>query len=130
MAACGTGTGWGSLQSLAFPPTTTAEISMTVVRISRGRFRPEQFETVEEALATGAKTLVPAIRALPGLIHYYAGVDRVTSGVVNVSFWQDLASARQMEGLLAMHEQREVFLGLGVVFDEIANFERVWEIEP
>ena len=101
---------------------------MTVVRISRGRFRPEQFEAVEEALASGAESLVAAVRALPGLLHYYAGVDRVTSGVVNVSFWKDLASAKQMDGLRAMQVQREIFLGLGVEFDQIANFTRVWEL--
>ena len=50
--------------------------------------------------------------------------------MVNVSVWRDLPSAQQMGGLQAMQRQRGVFEGLGVAFDEIANFDRVWDIDP
>jgi hypothetical protein len=72
--------------------------------------------------------LTPAITQLNGLLYYHAAVDPVTNTVVNVSIWQDLAAARQMETLAAMLAQRPIMENAGVEFDKIANYEPVWTI--
>jgi hypothetical protein len=104
--------------------------SLPVLRISRGRFAPEQYETVLRLIAESAGPLIPAIRALPGLLHYHAGVDPVTNTVENVSLWATMADARQMDTLAPMLAQRPILEAAGVTFDRIANYEAVWTIAP
>lgn len=71
----------------------------------------------------------PAIRGLRGLLYYQASVDRESSTVVNVSIWEDLEAAKQMDSLQAMLAQRPILEGAGVTFDAIANYEPLWKIE-
>jgi quinol monooxygenase YgiN len=103
---------------------------MPIVRLSRGHFAPEQLDLVTGALAAGEAVLVPAIRRLNGLLHYYVGVDAETCTMVNVSVWQTEADARQMATLSEMLAWRDQFLALGVAFDRIVNYEPVWDITP
>jgi quinol monooxygenase YgiN len=99
-----------------------------VVRISKGRFDPERLESVRQLIADSAQPLVPAIEQLRGLLYYHAAVDPHTSTVVNVSVWQSLEDAKQMDTLQAMLAQRPVLEAAGVVFDKIANHEPLWTI--
>ena len=57
-----------------------------VVRVSRGSFDPGRFAEVDAVNKKVSEYLVPAIRRLPGLIHWYAGVSPEGS-IVNVSVW-------------------------------------------
>lgn len=99
-----------------------------IVRISRGRFAPEMYEQIKRLIEDSAVPLVPALRKLHGLLYYHAAVDQDTSTVVNVSIWEDLAAAKQMDTLQEMLAQRPILEGAGVTFDRIANYEPLWKI--
>lgn len=100
-----------------------------IVRISKGRFSPEKYGPVKALIEQSAGPLVPAIRGLRGLLYYQASVDRESNTVVNVSIWEDLEAAKQMDSLQAMLAQRPILEGAGVTFDAIANYEPLWKIE-
>jgi quinol monooxygenase YgiN len=99
-----------------------------VVRVSKGYFEAEDFAAVERLIAESAAALVPAIEALAGLLYYHAGVDADGNTVVNVSIWESMTAAGQMETLAPMLSQRPVLEAAGVRFDRIANYEAVWSI--
>ncbi len=61
---------------------------MPVVRISRGSFKPEDYERIKVRLDESEQTLVPTIRTLGGCLHYWAGIDPTTNTMVNVSVWE------------------------------------------
>jgi hypothetical protein len=100
-----------------------------VVRISKGRFAPENFQRVKELLDASAGPLVPAIQALSGLLYYHAAVDPETSTVMNVSVWESVEAAKQLDTLAAMLAQRPILEGAGVTFERIVNYEPLWTIE-
>jgi hypothetical protein len=102
---------------------------MPILRLSRGSFKPEDYEKIKERLDVSQKTLVPGIRRLNGCMHYWAGIDRMTNTMVNVSEWKSLADAKQMETLAPMLALAGEFVKLGVVFERpIANYETLWQI--
>ncbi len=102
---------------------------MPIVRISRGAFKPEDYEKIEARLGESQKILVPAIGTLGGCMHYWAGIDRTTNTMVNVSVWKSLADAKQMDTLAPMLALAGEFVKLGVVFERpIANYEALWQI--
>jgi hypothetical protein len=103
---------------------------MPVVRISRGRFDAANVADVERLLKESEKALREALTKLPGLLHYYVGIDRGRCSVTNVSVWDSLAHAHQMDTLQAMLAQRPVLEAGGVVFEPITNHETVWTITP
>ena len=100
-----------------------------IVRISKGRFAPENYQRVKDLIDQSAGPLVPAIRALSGLLYYHAAVDPETSTVVNVSIWESIDAAKQMDSLAPMLAQRPILEGAGVTFDRIANYVPLWKIE-
>jgi hypothetical protein len=92
---------------------TVLKASAPVIRVSRGRFAPEKYRTVINLIEESAASLVPAIQELHGLLYYHAAVDPTTSTVVNVSIWESMADARQMETLPPMLAQRPILEGAG-----------------
>jgi hypothetical protein len=101
----------------------------SIVRISRGSFAPEKYETVKARLDAAQKSLVPAIRQLAGCLHYFAAIDRESSSMVNVSIWRSLADARQMQTFGPMLALAEEFTREGVRFERpIINYETVWSV--
>lgn len=48
---------------------------------------------------------------------------------MNISVWEDLAAARQMDTLQAMLAQRPILEAGGVTFDRIVNYDPLWTIE-
>lgn len=102
---------------------------MPVVRISRGSFKPEDYERIKARLDASQQTLMPAIRTLSGCMHYWAAIDRAASTMVNVSVWKSPADAKQMDTVAPMLALAGEFVGLGVVFERpIANYETLWQI--
>lgn len=103
--------------------------SMPIVRVSRGSFAPEKYEIVKARLDAAQKSLVPAIRELAGCLHYFAAIDRESSSMVNVSVWQSLADAQQMQTLGPMLALAEDFAREGVRFERpIINYETLWAV--
>jgi quinol monooxygenase YgiN len=103
--------------------------STPFVRISRGSFAPEKYEAVKARLDAAQESLVPAIRSLAGCLHYFAAIDRKSSSMVNVSVWQSLADAEQMQTLAPMLALAEEFAREGVSFERpIVNYETLWAL--
>jgi hypothetical protein len=103
---------------------------MLVVRISKGRFDPENAAAAERALAESERALRVPLTRLSGLLHYYVGIDRVNRQLINVSVWDSLASAHQMDTLPEMLAQRPILERAGVTFEVITNHEMLWTITP
>lgn len=99
-----------------------------VVRVSRGNFDPSLFAEVDAVNKKVAEYLVPAIRRLPGLIHYHAGVSPEGS-IVHVSVWDSDEHAAQMGQLKEMIvDMRGEMDALGVTFIPIVNYPLNWTI--
>ena len=105
-------------------------MSEPVVRISQGFFDTKLAERVAVKLDEGRITLEPALKALRGLLHYYVAVDSGSNSMVNVSVWESLEAAKQMDSLGEMLAQRDIFVALGVKFQPIRNYTGLWSITP
>ena len=103
---------------------------MAVVRISKGKFDPRNAAEAERLLADGERALREPLTRLPGLLHYYVGIDRVNGQLTNVSVWDTLEHAHQMDALKEMLAQRPVLEAAGVTFEVITNHEPLWSITP
>jgi hypothetical protein len=103
---------------------------MPVVRISKGRFVAAKVADAEHLLAESEQALRGALTNLPGLLHYYVGIDRARCYLTNVSVWDSLEHAHQLDTLQAMLAQRPVLEAAGVTFETITNHETLWTITP
>ena len=72
-------------------------MSEPVVRVSQGFFEPSLFPDVKAKLLEEKTSLDPALRTLRGLLHYYVSIDETSGSMTNVSVWEGLPSAKQME---------------------------------
>jgi hypothetical protein len=100
-----------------------------VIRISRASFAKESYTDVRARLDESRATLEPAIRALRGFLHYYAAIDPVTNTMVNVSIWETLDDAKQLDQLTPMLVLAGEFVSLGVSFERpITNSDMLWEL--
>jgi hypothetical protein len=64
-----------------------------------------------------------------GLIEYYAGADESTSSLTNVSVWQTLEDARQMERFQPMLDLGKAFVEAGARFERpIMNYSSLWRL--
>lgn len=99
---------------------------MTVTRVSILTIPPEHLDRAS-ARMTEAQHDLRGIRDLPGLVSYFAGVDRSTSQLVNVSVWETDEAARQMSSFQPMLDLATEFVGYGATFlRPIPNFESLW----
>lgn len=104
-------------------------VGMQVVRISKGAFPAEKYEEVRARLDAAQERLVPAIRALRGCLHYWVAIDPVSNTMVNVSLWETLEDAKQMETLQPMQALAGEFISLGVTFERpITNSQMLWVV--
>ena len=83
--------------------TTMAESlpATAVVRVSRASYDPSRFAEVDAASKKTSQYIIPAIRRLPGLLHFYAGVSPEGS-IVQVSVWDTEKHAAQLDALKEM----------------------------
>jgi quinol monooxygenase YgiN len=104
-------------------------VDMPIVRISRGSFKPDDYDKIAKRLSEAHPTLVPGIRQLDGCLHYWAGIDHHSNTMVNVSVWRSLTDAKQMETLSSMLALAAEFSKLGVNFERpIINYDILWEV--
>jgi hypothetical protein len=99
-----------------------------VVRVSRATFDPIRFKEVDAMNEKTAEYLIPAIKRLLGLIHFYACVSPEGSAV-QVSVWDTEEHARQLDHLTEMTvDAREEAEAVGVAFTPIVNYPVGWTI--
>lgn len=103
---------------------------MAVVRISKGTFDLKRLAEAEQLLVESEAALRAPLQQLHGLLHYYVGIDRERGYLTNVSVWESLADAHQMDSLQATLAQRPILEGAGVSFETITNHETLWSITP
>ena len=103
---------------------------MPVVRISKGRFDLANLATAERLLVESERALREPLSQLAGLLHYYVGIDRERGFLTNVSVWDTLEHAHQMDTLAAMLAQRPILEAAGIAFEPITNHETLWTIAP
>jgi hypothetical protein len=103
---------------------------MPVVRVSIGRFNLADLAAAERFLAESERALREPLSRLSGLLHYYVGIDRTAGYLTNVSVWESLEAAQQMDTLQAMLAQRPLLERAGVTFEVITNHETLWTITP
>ena len=100
-----------------------------VVRVARASFDPSRFAEVDALGKKQAEYLIPAIKRLPGLIHWYTGVSPEGS-IAQVSVWDSDEHAAQMHRLKEMAVvARGEMEALGVTFlPPIVNYPITWTI--
>jgi hypothetical protein len=103
---------------------------MSVVRISKGKFNVSDVVHAERLLLESETALREPLSRLRGLLHYYVGIDRTAGYLTNVSVWESLEAARQMDSLQAMLAQRPILEAAGVTFEVITNHHTLWTITP
>ena len=97
-----------------------------VVRVSRASFDPARFAEVDTASKKTAQYIIPAIRRLPGLLRFYAGVSPKGS-IVQVSVWDTEEHAAQLDRLKEMVvDGRRDMEAVGVTFTPIFNYPIDW----
>ena len=101
---------------------------LSIVRVSNQRFHLSRLEEVERAYAKSELALRSGLGALPGLIHFYAGIDREKGYVTNVSVWDSLEHAKRLNAFQPMLDQKPVMEAVGVIFEPITNHECLWTI--
>lgn len=99
------------------------------VRVSRGRFAADQYDDMAARLKAAEDALAPEIRALPGLIDYYAGMDRDTSSMIRVSIWDRREHADAMSGLKIVAAKRDEFAAAGVEWEPVATYDVSWWVQ-
>jgi hypothetical protein len=108
--------------------TTLAESLPTtaVVRVSHATYDPSRFAEVDAASKKTSEYIIPAIRRLPGLLHFYAGVSPKGS-IVQVSVWDTDEHAAQLDRLKEMVvDGRRDMEAVGVTFTPIFNYPIDW----
>ena len=104
---------------------------MPVIRVSVLRCPPQRFLELRKMMEDSLRVLEPGIRRMAGLIHYYAGADEAVSSLTNVSLWQTLADAKQLDSFQPMLDLGRDFTAHGATFERpIMNYAGLWEIRP
>jgi hypothetical protein len=97
-----------------------------VVRVSRASYDPSRFAEVDAASKKTSEYLIPSVRRLPGLIHFYAGISPKGS-IVQVSIWDTDEHAAQLDRLKEMVvDGRREMEAVGVTFSRIFNYPIDW----
>jgi quinol monooxygenase YgiN len=100
-----------------------------IVRISKGSYPPAKHAEFTVRMTEASKKLIPAIKALPGCLSYYAATDEMSSTMVNVSVWDTLEHAQAMATLPEMGALAKEFVALGAEFERpIVNYPALWQI--
>ncbi|MEY9926632.1 hypothetical protein ABH926_001254 [Catenulispora sp. GP43] len=107
----------------------TADVPATaVLRVSSGSFDPALYADISALSTKQAEYLIPAIKALPGLLDFVAGVSPDGS-MVNFSVWDTAEHAAQMNQLKEMAViARGEMEAAGVVFNPIVTQPVSWTI--
>ena len=100
-----------------------------IIRVSILRCQPEKFLEFRQMMIEADSVLRPGIEAMTGLIALYAGADEATSSLTNVSIWETLENARQLDTFQPMLNLGKTFVEKGVTFERpIMNYATLWQL--
>jgi hypothetical protein len=100
-----------------------------VVRVSILRCEPERFAEIRQMMVDADPVLSPGIKAMPGLLAFYAGADEATLSLTNVSIWVNLDAAKQLDRYQPMLELGKAFVAKGVTFERpVMNYATLWQL--
>ena len=98
-----------------------------VVRISIARCDAAQFDTLRQMMIDSEAALRPGIEAMPGHVAFYAGADSATASLTNVSLWDSLKHAQQLDRFQPMLDAGKRFAAAGARFERpIMNHTSLW----
>src|ERR1022692_932998 len=101
-----------------------------VVRISIGKFDPDKLDEIRLALQVTYDKLVSGIMSMVGNRGFFAGIDVENFAMINVSYWDSIEAAKQIEHFQPMLDLAKEFIEMGVRFERpILNFEQLWIID-
>jgi hypothetical protein len=102
--------------------------NMNTVRVSILNVPAEHIDHVAQLMIAAEEELA-GIKELPGLISYYAGIDRTMNQLSNVSVWESDEHAKAMLTFQPMLDLGARFLEVpGLTFVRpIPNFNSLWE---
>jgi quinol monooxygenase YgiN len=100
------------------------------VRLTRGRFAIDQYDVMVERLRDAESVLVPAVRELPGLIDYYAGIDRDSGTMIRVSVWDSSEHAEAIATFPAIVSAKALFESFGVEWEPSVTYDVAWWVQP
>src|SRR4051794_25347266 len=101
-----------------------------VIRISRANFEPRLFAEVDAISKKTAEYIIPALKRLPGLLRFYAGVSPKGTAV-QVSVWDSDEHAAQLNTLKEMAvDGRRDMESVGVTFTPIVTcpLDKTWTV--
>ena len=110
--------------------TMTESLPVTaVIRVSRASFDPSRLAEVDAMNKKTSGYLIPAMKQLPGLIHFYAGMSPDGS-IVNVSVWDSEEHAAQLDRLkeMAVDARGEMETVGSTFIPPIVNYPVIWNI--
>ncbi len=103
-------------------------MSDSVIRISILRCDATKFAGLRKMMLDVEATLRPGIEAMPGLLAFYAGADEATLSLTNISLWDTLAHARQLDTYQPMLDAGKQFVAEGAKFERpIMNHVTLWQ---
>jgi hypothetical protein len=102
-----------------------------VVRVSIMRCDAAQFATLSSMMADAEQVLAPGIRSMRGFRLFFAGADESSLSLTNVSHWDTLEDAKQMDVFQPMLDLGKQFVAAGARFERpIMNYEPLWQLGP
>jgi hypothetical protein len=106
-------------------------MSDSVVRVSIVRCDAAKFALLRRMMVDAEAALRPGIEAMPGLLDFYAGADEATLSLINVSTWDTLEHARQLDTFQPMLDAGKRFVAEGATFERpIMHYASLWRFGP
>ena len=101
-----------------------------VIRISISRFDVKIAPKIEAKLLESREKLEPGVRALKGNLGFFFGIDHEHGAMQNVSIWETVADAKQLDTFEPMRKLGVEFSQIGVNFDHpVMNYDTVWQFD-
>ena len=89
----------------------------------------ERFALLSKMMTDAEQTLAPGIRVLRGCRMFFVGADESTASLTNVSHWDTLDDAKQLDTYQPMLELGKGFVAAGARFERpIMNYVALWQI--
>lgn len=102
-----------------------------VVRISISTCDATQIEKLRKMMLESEALLRPGIEEMVGFIDFYSGDDAENNTLTNISLWDTVAHAKQLDTFQPMLDAGKRFVAAGAIFYRpIINAPTMWRFGP